>query len=125
MARRQEWQGLGDAYQPYRFNHTADFGVPISQRNQFTGVSVPEFSKIATLHYARRNQTVSDRYQAAGTDYQDTMMITIRHNRDLSSRKVLFVKLDGKLYKVINYSINNETFNSVDMLTLKHVEKVG
>ena len=123
MARRQEWQSVNQ--QAYLFNHTADFGVPISKRNQFTGVSVPEFSKIATLHYARRNQTISDRYQAAGTDYQDTLMITIRHNRDLSSRKVLFVKLDGKLYKVINYSINNETFNSVDMLTLKHVEKVG
>lgn len=123
MARRQEWQSVNQ--QAYLFNHTADFGVPISQRNQFTGVSVPQFSKIATLHYARRNQTISDRYQAAGTEYQDTLLITIRHNRDLSSHKVLFVKLDGKLYKVINYSINNDTFNSVDMLTLKHVEKVG
>ena len=123
MARRQEWQVVNQ--QAYMFNHTADFGVPESITNQFTGVSVPKFSKIATLHYMRRNQTVSDRYQAAGTDYQDTLLITIRHNRDLSSRKVLFVKLDGKLYKVINYSINNDTFNALDMLTLKHVEKVG
>ena len=123
MARRQEWQVVNQ--QPYMFNHTADFGVPKSVTNQFTGVSIPTFSKIATLHYARRNQTIADRYQAAGTDYQDTLLITIRHNRDLSSRKVLFVKLDGKLYKVINYSINNDTFNALDMLTLKHVEKVG
>lgn len=123
MARRQEWQSVNQ--QAYLFNHTADFGVPDSKRNPVTGISIPIFSKIATLHYARRNQTISDRYQAAGTEYQDTLLITIRHNRDLSSRKVLFVKLDGKLYKVINYSVNNETFNSVDMLTLKHVEKVG
>lgn len=123
MARRAEWQVANQ--QAYSFNHTADFCVPVSQRNPITGVSIPQLSKIATLHYARRNQTISDRYQAAGTEYQDTLLITIRHNRDLSSRKVLFVKLDGKLYKVINYSINNETFNSVDMLTLKHVEKVG
>lgn len=123
MARRAEWQLAKQ--QPYQFNHTADFGVPKSVANEYTGVSVPKFSKIATLHYMRRNQTVSDRYQAAGTDYQDTLLITIRHNRDLSSRKVLFVKLDGKLYKVINYSINNDTFNAVDLLTLKHVEKVG
>ena len=123
MGRRQEWQLANQ--QPYMFNHTADFGVPKSVTNQFTGVSVPKFSKVATLHYARRNQTLSDRFQAAGTDYQDTLLITIRHNRDLSSRKVIFVKLDGKLYKVINYSINNDTFNALDMLTLKHVEKVG
>lgn len=123
MARRQEWQMINQ--QAYQFNHTADFGVPKSVTNGYTGVSVPKFSKIATLHYARRNQTIADRYQATGTDYQDTLLITIRHNKDLSSRKVLFVKLDGKLYKVINYSINNDTFNALDMLTLKHVEKVA
>lgn len=123
--RQQQWQGLGDAYQPYRFTHTADFGIPKSVENPVTGISSPEFSKLCTLHYARRNQTISDRYSAAGTAYEDTTLIMIRHNRDLSSRDVLYVKLDGKLYSVVSYSVNNDTYNSMDLLTLKHVKKVN
>ena len=123
MARKPEWQQMN--YQPFQFNHVAEFGVPVPKENQITGISKPEFSKLCTLHFARRNQSISDRFQAAGTSYEDTSMIVIRHNRDLCNRKVLLVRMDGKLYKVINYSINDDTFNSLDLLTLKHVEKVG
>lgn len=52
-------------------------------------------------------------------------MISIRHNKDLSTRDVLYAKLDNKLYQVINYSINDDTYNALDLLTLKHVKKVG
>lgn len=122
---RQQWQGLGDAYQPYRFTHTADFGVPKSVESPITGISSPRFSKLFTLHYARRNQTISDRYQAAGTTYEDTTIIVIRHNRDLAAQDVVYVKLDGKLYKCISYSVNDDTYNAMDLLTLKHVKKVS
>ena len=123
MARQPEWQAM--SYQPFQFNNTAEFGVPVPKENRITGISKPEFSKLYTLHFARRNQSISDRFQAAGTSYEDTSIIVIRHNRDLCNRKVLLVRMDGKLYKVINYSINDDTFNSLDLLTLKHVERVG
>lgn len=124
MATRQpQWQVSN--YSPYQFNHVAEFGIPSSERDPITRQERPQFSKIGDLHFARRNQTISDRFQAAGTSYQDTTMIVIRHNRDLSSRKVLYVKIDEKLYKVVSYSVNNDTFNAVDLLTLKHVEKVN
>lgn len=118
-----EWQQ--PAYQPYKFNHKADFGIPSSVTDDKTGISTVDFKKIATLHFIRRNQTISDRFLAAGTQYQDTLMIAIRHNKDLSSRDVLYAKLDNKLYQVINYSINDDTYNALDLLTLKHVKKVG
>lgn len=107
------------------FDHVAQFGISESQQNEFTGVSTAEFKQIAKLHYAVRNQTISDRVQAAGTAYQDSVMIVIRHNKDLASRDVLYVKIDDKLYRVINYSINDDTYNALDLLTLKHVKKVG
>lgn len=118
-----EWQQ--SAYKPYQFNHKADFGIPASVTDDKTGISTVDFKKIATLHFMRRNQTISDRFLAAGTQYQDTLMIAIRHNKDLSSRDVLYAKLDNKLYQVINYSINDDTYNALDLLTLKQVKKVG
>lgn len=126
MARQtklEEWQQF--KYPAYQFNHVALFGISESKQNKYTGVSTSEFKQIAKLHYAVRNQTISDRLQAAGTAYQDSVMIVIRHNRDLASRDVLYVKIDDKLYRVINYSVNDATYNSVDLLTLSRVKKVS
>lgn len=123
MAMKQEWNTF--AYQPYQFHNVADFGVPASIQNDFTGESKSVFKSLFKLHYARKNQTITHRFQAAGTDYEDTIMIIIRHNKDLALQPVIFVKIDDKLYKCINYSVNNDTYNSVDLLTLKHVSKVG
>ena len=122
MARKQEWQGI--AYNAYQFNNVAEFGIPDSVENPFTGVNTSTFKQIAKLHFARRNQTISDRFQAAGTLYENTVLIVIRHNRTLSRQKVIYVKMDDDLFKCINYSVNNSTYNSLDLLTLKHVEKV-
>ena len=123
QTRVRQWQQ--SSYQPYRFMNVAEFGVPKSVKNAVTGAEIPKFSKICTLHYARRNQTISDRYQAAGTAYEDTVLIVIRHNRDLATRDVLYVKLNDVLYSVISYSVNDDTYNAVDLLTLKHVKKVS
>lgn len=123
QTRLAEWQQF--KYPAYQFNHVAQFGISESKQNEFTGVSTSEFKQIAKLHYAVRNQTISDRLQAAGTSYQDSVMIVIRHNRDLASRDVLYVKIDDKLYRVINYSVNDATYNSVDLLTLSRVKKVS
>lgn len=123
MARKQEWQGI--AYNVYQFNNVAEFGIPTSVENPVTGVNMSTFKQIAKLHFARRNQTISDRFQAAGTSYENTVLIVIRHNRTLSRQKVIYVKMDDDLFKCINYSVNNSTYNSLDLLTLKHVEKVS
>lgn len=123
MARKQEWQGI--AYNAYQFNNVAEFGIPTSVENPVTGVNTSTFKQIAKLHFARRNQTISDRFQAAGTSYENTVLIVIRHNRTLSRQKVIYVKMDDDLFKCINYSVNNSTYNSLDLLTLKHVEKVS
>ena len=122
-SRLDEWQQF--KYPAYQFNHVALFGISESKQNEFTGVSTAEFKQIAKLHYAVRNQTISDRFQAAGTSYENTVLIVIRHNRTLSRQKVIYVKMDDDFFKCINYSVNNSTYNSLDLLTLKHVEKVS
>lgn len=122
--RPEEWQGF--SYKPYQFNDTVDFGVSKSITNPLTGISKPGFSKIATCHFARRNVSVTDRFNAVGTDHAETLMIVIRHSRQLSNiNEPLFAKVDGKLYAVGSYSVNNSTYNAVDLLTLNRVQKVG
>lgn len=120
----EEWQHF--QYHAYQFNHTIDIGVAKSITNPLTGISKPGFSKIATCHFARRNVSVTDRFNAAGTDHGETMMVVIRHSRMLSNmNEPLFAKLDGKLYSVGSYSVNDSTYNAVDLLTLNRVQKVG
>lgn len=111
-------------FSPYQFNHTAEFGTSETIEDEYTGDATPQFNKLARLHFARRNQTVADRYQAAGTTYEDTTMIAIRHNRDLSGVQPLYVKYNDMLYSVISYSVNDDTYNSYDLLTIKHVDKI-
>lgn len=120
--RKQGWQR--SSFSPYQFNRTADFGTSESVEDEYTGDATPQFKKLARLHFARRNQTVADRYQAAGTTYEDTTMIAIRHNRDLSGVQPLYVKYNDMLYSVISYSVNDDTYNSYDLLTIKHVNKI-
>lgn len=124
MARKlEQWQQF--QYQTYMFNHVAIFGISASIQNAFTGASTTEFKQVAKLHYAVRNQSISDRAQVAGTAYQDSVFIVIRHNKDLPKYDVLYVKINDKLYRVINYSVNDQTYNSVDLLTLSRVKKVS
>lgn len=124
MAQQPEYQGFG--YQAYQFQDVGDFGVSRSTRNHLTGITKPEFEKVARLHFARRNVSVSDRFDAAGTEQQDTVMVVIRHNKQLSNlNEPVFAKLDNKLYKCVSYSVNDSTYNAVDLLTLQHISKVG
>lgn len=124
MAQQPEYQGFG--YQAYQFADVGDFGVSRSTRNPLTGITKPSFEKVARLHFARRNVSVSDRFNVAGTEQQDTVMIVIRHNRQLSNlNEPIFVELDNKLYKCVSYSVNDSTYNAVDLLTLQHISKVG
>ena len=120
--RKQGWQR--SSFSPYQFNHIADFGTSNTIEDEYTGDSTPAFKKLARLHFARRNQTIADRYQAAGTTYEDTTMIAIRHNRTLSAVKPLYVSYNDMLYSVISYSVNDDTYNSYDLLTLKHIDMI-
>lgn len=122
--RPEEWQRF--QYEPYQFKDKVDLGVAKSITNPLTGISKPGFSNIATCHFARRNVSVTDRFNSVGTDHQETIMIVIRHSRTLSTMtQPLFAKVDGKLYSVGSYSVNNSTYNAVDLLTLNRVQKVG
>ena len=39
--------------------------------------------------------------------------------------KSLFAKINGDVYEVISYSVDDDSYDSVDLLTLKHTEKIA
>lgn len=111
--------------QTYQFRHVGEFGVSKSKSDQNTGANIPTFQAVKRLHFARNKQTLSEKAQVAGTEYENSIVITIRHNKDLSQIKSLFAKINGDVYEVINYSVDDDSYDSVDLLTLKHTEKIA
>lgn len=107
----------------YKFRHTAVFGVTDSSENELTGIS-DGFKEIAKVHYAKKKITISDRFQAQGTQYQDVTIIVIRHNALLASQTELQVKIGSDTYDVVSYSADDDDYRSYDMLTIKNVKKV-
>ncbi|WP_431815408.1 phage head closure protein [Limosilactobacillus portuensis] len=111
--------------QTYQFRHVGEFGVSKSVSDPNTGANIPKFQAVKRLHFARKKQTLSEKAQVAGTEYADSIVITIRHNKALAEMKSLFAKINGDVYEVINYSVDDDSYDSVDLLTLKHTEKIA
>ncbi|WP_375661142.1 phage head closure protein [Bartonella sp. CL71SXKL] len=110
-------------YQPYQMRNKAHFGHDGFKENA-QGVNVPSFVDDFSLHYANVNQTMNQRYLAAGTDMEYTTTIAVHHDKRLHDQ--LRCKLaDGKEYIIAQYSPNDDMYNSYDILVLSRKTKGG
>ena len=110
-------------YPLYRMRHKAHFGSIKSHQNKM-GVNVMGFVDEFTLHYAKINLTLSQRYGTAGSTLEHSTIIAIRHNDKV--REPMLVKLaDGITYSIINISANRDSYISYDLLTLQKYTKGG
>ena len=110
-------------YPLYRMRHKAQFGSIKSHQNKM-GVNVMGFVDEFTLHYAKINLTLSQRYGTAGSTLEHSTIIAIRHNDKV--REPMLVKLaDGITYSITNISANRDSYISYDLLTLQKYTKGG
>lgn len=110
-------------YPLYRMRHKAQFGSIKSHQNKM-GVNVMGFVDEFTLHYAKINLTLSQRYGTAGSTLEHSTIIAIRHNDKV--REPMLVKLaDGITYSITNISANRDNYISYDLLTLQKYTKSG
>ncbi len=111
-------------YPLYRMRHKAQFGSIKSYQNKM-GVNISgKFIADFTLHYAKVNLTISQRYGNAGTTLEHSTIIAIRHNSKV--KEPMLVKLeDGIVYSITNISANNDSYLSYDLLTLEKHTKGG
>lgn len=103
--------------------HKAKFGSIKSHQNKM-GVNVMNFVDEFTLHYAKINLTLSQRYGVAGSTLEHSTVIAIRHNSKV--KEPMLVKLaNGETYSITNISANNDDYISYDLLTLTRYQKGG
>lgn len=104
------------SYQPYQMRYTADFGTFSSVENGM-GIPMAIFVSQFKLHYARVSQTISQKYEALGTDFENTQILAVRHDKRLTDK--LAVQIDGKVYSIVDLSVRDDTYLSYDLITIK------
>ncbi|WP_273707179.1 phage head closure protein [Leuconostoc mesenteroides] len=106
-------------YKPSDFNKKAQFGTIKSGYNPKNGNSIKQFVPQIGLKYAPRTRTMSQQYTIAGTKFEDTILIVVRHNKAIN--KKLIVMLPDKAYYDI-VGISPDDSNNIityDIITLK------
>lgn len=110
------------SYQPYQMRYTAEFGA-FSNAENGMGISLPVFFSQFKLHYARVSQTISQKYETLGTDFENTQIIAVRHDKRLTDK--LAVQIDGKVYSIVDLSVRDDTYLSYDLITIKRYKAGG
>lgn len=110
------------SYQPYQMRYTADFGNFGVTEN---GMGIPMLTFVSQfkLHYARVSQTISQKYEALGTDFENTQILAVRHDKRLTDK--LAVRIDGKVYSIVDLSVRDDTYLSYDLVTIKRYKAGG
>ena len=104
------------SYQPYQMRYTANFGT-FSDVDNGMGIPMPIFVSQFKLHYARVSQTINQKYQALGTEYENTQILAVRHDKRLSDQ--LACKIGKQVYSIVDLSVRDESYLSYDLVTIK------
>lgn len=110
------------SYQPYQMRYTAEFGSFNTVDNDM-GIPMPTFVSQFKLHYARVSQTISQKYEALGTDFENTQILALRHDKRMTDK--LAVRIDGKVYSIVDLSARDDTYLSYDLITIKRYKAGG
>lgn len=110
------------SYQPYQMRYTAEFGSFKTVDNGM-GISMLTFVSQFKLHYARVSQTISQKYEALGTDFEDTQILAVRHDKRLTDK--LAVRINGRVYSIVDLSVRDDTYLSYDLITIKRYKAGG
>ena len=110
------------SYQPYQMRYTAEFGSFNTVDNDM-GIPMPTFVSQFKLHYARVSQTISQKYEALGTDFENTQILAVRHDKRMTDK--LAVRIAGKVYSIVDLSARDDTYLSYDLITVKRYKAGG
>lgn len=110
------------SYQPYQMRYTAEFGSFNTVDNDM-GIPMPTFVSQFKLHYASVSQTISQKYEALGTEFENTQILAVRHDKRMTDK--LAVRIDGKVYSIVDLSARDDTYLSYDLITIKRYKAGG
>lgn len=110
-------------FKPYQFKNNVTFSTIIQSQNQYTHMMTEVKKEVFTKKFARVKNTLSQKYSVVGTQYEKSFNIAIRHTKQLEEYDYLIATINGVDYNIIDMSLDNENYNSYDLLTL--VKKEG
>jgi SPP1 family predicted phage head-tail adaptor len=102
--------------------YTAEFGSFDMAENSM-GIPMPTFVSQFKLHYARVSQTISQKYEVLGTDFENTQILAVRHDKRLTDK--LAVRINGQVYSIVDLSVRDDTYLSYDLITIKRYKAGG
>lgn len=115
-------------YNMARLNKRVTFCNVKSVENDNTGDYSDEPVPFLSLWYGSYTQTLTQTASIQGTQSTASITIAIRHNAALEDRYekggALYAQIGERNYEVIQYNGDDE-LNAYDLVTLKHVNKIG
>lgn len=115
-------------YNMARLNKRVTFCNVKSVENNNTGSYIPYPVPFLTLWYGSYTQTLEQTYTIQGNQSTASITIAIRHNAALEDRYekggALYAQIGERNYEVIQYN-GDDDINAYDLVTLKHVKKIG
>lgn len=108
-------------YSIARLRNKITFGVheDTDKINPNTGEAIKGFVGKLTVHCGTYTTTVGQSISLAGTLTTNTLLLVIRHNKDVQQYKE--AKYKGNTYRVTNISVD-ESLNAYDVVTLSKKE---
>lgn len=108
-------------YSIARLRNKVTFGAheDTDKINPNTGEAIKGFVGKLTVHCGTYTTTVGQSISLAGTLTTNTLLLVIRHNKDVQQYKA--AKFEGKEYKVSNVSVD-DGLNAYDVVTLTKKE---
>lgn len=114
-----KYWGLMMNYKPSDFNKRVSFGKVETVVNEINGNTTQAFVPQLILKYAPKMRTMTQQYTILGTKFEDSILIVVRHNKNL--QKNLLAKMpDGKYYDIVGISPDDSNkVITYDIVTLK------
>lgn len=105
------------------FNDRAEFGTYEVGDYDDNGNQIQVFNTKFTIWCGKQNQSLNQQYALLGSNITDTLLIAVRHGQSIDRGMV--VQLNGKLYNIINISVDNRIGLDVyDLITLREYVKL-
>lgn len=105
-----------------QFTKRVEFGTVESVYNRDSGTNLPSFITRMTLWAKQQRRSLSNQYKLMGTEMQDSIVVIIRHNADVT--RSLSARLNGTVYDIVDISPDDSEYFTYDYLTLLKHKKV-
>lgn len=102
-------------YKPYQMRHKVTF-CNLTNKTSGAGINQPILTPAFSLHFAYVKKTLTMKYDALGTNYENSQIIAVQHN-DAVNNKLKCI-INGQTFDILDVSSDSELYVSYDLITI-------